>query len=171
MNLDRSTPPDPYDFLPPVPALRVNSDSVRDGQPLTGAQLGGGAGDNQSPALSWEAGPEGTASYAVSCFDPDAPTPGGVYHWVRIDIPADVLELAAGAAADAPGRPVRNDLGSLQYEGAAPPPGDRAHRYIYVVHALGVASLADVDDSTPAALTGFHVTVNSLARGCITGLA
>lgn len=165
--LERAKPPDPYDFLPPVPALLVASPDVRHQEPLAKAQLGSGA--NISPVLKWEEGPEGTASYAVTCFDPDAPTPGGVWHWVLVDIPADVRALKADTG-DSVGRVLRNDLGSLRFEGAAPPPGDREHRYIFSVHALCVRELP-VDEQTPAALTGFHVTVNSLARGSVTGLA
>ncbi|MFG2879514.1 YbhB/YbcL family Raf kinase inhibitor-like protein [Streptomyces sp. NPDC048337] len=165
--LDRATPPDPYDFLPPLPELKVVSDDVRHGERLSEAQLA--SGGNTSPALAWEPGPEGTASYAVTCFDPDAPTPGGVWHWVLADIPPHVHSLPTGGEPGA-GRILRNDLGSLDFVGAAPPPGDREHRYIFAVHALGVAELP-VDEQTPAALAGFHLTVNSLARGTITGLA
>lgn len=165
--LTRATPPHPYDFLPALPELKVVSDDVRHGDRLSGAQLA--LGGNVSPALAWEPGPEGTASYAVTCFDPDAPTPGGVWHWVLADIPANVHSLPAGGEPGA-GRELLNDLGSLGFAGAAPPPGDREHRYIFAVHALGVAELP-VDERTPAALVGFHLTVNSLARGTITGLA
>ncbi|MFF9343121.1 MULTISPECIES: YbhB/YbcL family Raf kinase inhibitor-like protein [unclassified Streptomyces] len=165
--MTRPTPPDPYAFLPAVPALAVDSADVRPGARLAEAQLA--AGGNTSPAIGWEPGPEGTASYAVTCIDPDAPTPGGVWHWVVADIPAHVTALPAGGG-DGLGRTLRNDLGSLDYVGAAPPPGDREHRYVFAVHALGVAELP-VDEQTPAALTGFHLTVNTLARGTVTGLA
>ncbi|MFJ4779248.1 YbhB/YbcL family Raf kinase inhibitor-like protein [Streptomyces sp. NPDC088762] len=165
--MNRPTPPDPYDFLPPLPPLKLTSDDVRHGERLSEAQLA--AGGNTSPALAWEPGPEGTASYAVTCFDPDAPTPGGVWHWVLADIPPHVHSLPAGGEPGA-GRILRNDLGSLEFVGAAPPAGDREHRYIFAVHALGVAELP-VDEQTPAPLVGFHLTVNSLARGTITGLA
>ncbi|GLX20802.1 UPF0098 protein [Streptomyces lavendulae subsp. lavendulae] len=165
--LTRPTPPHPYDFLPALPELKVVSEDVRHGDRLSEAQLA--SGGNVSPALAWEPGPEGTASYAVTCFDPDAPTPGGVWHWVLADIPPHVHGLPAGGEPGA-GRELLNDLGSLGFAGAAPPPGDREHRYIFAVHALGVAELP-VDERTPAALVGFHLTVNSLARGTITGLA
>jgi len=169
MNLGRAIPPNPFDFLPPVPELHVTSTDVSDGERLASAQRGGNSGGNVSPALAWESGPDGTASYAVGCFDPDAPTPGGVWHWLVVDIPADVRELPPGVDGGQ-GRSVLNDLGTTRYEGAAPPPGDREHRYIYTVFALGVDHL-DVEVKTPAPLTGFHLTVNSVARGSVTGLA
>nr|WP_063746439.1 YbhB/YbcL family Raf kinase inhibitor-like protein [Streptomyces sp. SID8379] len=165
--MKRSVPPDPYAFLPELPSLRLLSDDVEEGGSLAGAHfLEGG---NVSPALAWGPGPEGTVSYAVTCFDPDAPTPGGVWHWILADLPAHVLGLPAGGEPGI-GRALRNDLGTVGYAGAAPPPGDRAHRYIFAVHALSVAELP-VDEGTPAALTGFHLTLNSLARGTFTAHA
>ncbi|PPI21474.1 YbhB/YbcL family Raf kinase inhibitor-like protein [Rathayibacter sp. AY1B1] len=163
-DLARSTPPHPLDFLPATAPLEVSSDDVTDGERLAEAQ---GSGDT-SPSLRWGAGPEGTQSYAVTVFDPDAPTLGGIHHWVLVDIPKEVTELAAGTTDV--GRPALNDLGSLAYAGAAPPPGDRPHRYLFTVHALGVPTLP-VDESTPASLVGFHLTVNTLARGSLTALA
>lgn len=164
LNLSRKRPPNPFDHLPEVPAFDVTSSDLADGGALAREQLGGDGGGNTSPALRWSPGPLGTVSYAVTMIDPDAPTPGGVHHWILVDIPGDVCELPAGALDI--GRQGRNDLGTLRYEGAAPPPGDHAHRYIFTVHALGVGSL-NTDDGTPAALTGFHITVNSLARGSV----
>ncbi|MFD0379148.1 YbhB/YbcL family Raf kinase inhibitor-like protein, partial [Streptomyces sp. NPDC127112] len=132
--LTRPTPPNPYDFLPELPELKVVSDDVRDGDRLSEAQLA--SGGNLSPALSWEPGPEGTASYAVTCFDPDAPTPGGVWHWILADIPPHVHGLPAGGEPGT-GRELLNDLGSLGFVGAAPPAGDREHRYIFAVPPPG----------------------------------
>lgn len=169
MILDRAVPPNPFDFLPVVPPLRVTSKDFEDGGPLGKDQLGADRGENVSPALEWDRGPAGTGSYAVICIDPDAPTPGGVWHWVLADIPGDVQAIPSGVGSDV-GRSLLNDLGSLRYEGAAPPPGDRPHRYIFAVCALGVERL-ELTENTPAALTGFYVTMNSLARGSITGLA
>ncbi|AZZ50457.1 YbhB/YbcL family Raf kinase inhibitor-like protein [Rathayibacter rathayi] len=160
----RSTPPHPLGFLPAAAPLEVFSDDMIDGERLADAQASGSI----SPSLRWSTGPEGTQSYAVTVFDPDAPTLGGIHHWVLVDIPKDVTELIAGSTGV--GRPSLNDLGSLAYAGAAPPPGDRVHRYLFTVHALGVTSLP-VDESTPASLVGFHLTINTLARGSLTALA
>ncbi|GAA0418710.1 hypothetical protein Acor_82640 [Acrocarpospora corrugata] len=168
-------PPIPYDHLPEVPELTVESDDVGDAVTLPTAHIfndWGFAGQNLSPQLRWSGAPEGTQSYAVTCFDPDAPTGSGFWHWVLYDIPADVTELPTGAGSgpDFKGLPegakhARNDFSTKAYGGAAPPPG-YPHRYLFAVHALSVESLG-VDTDTPPAVVGFNVTANTLARGFI----
>lgn len=161
-------PPIPYDFLPQVPALTVESDDIRDGERLSEAQVFDGwgmKGRNLSPHLRWSGAPESTRSYAVTCYDPDAPTGSGFWHWLLYDLPADLTELptGAGTADTKTGTHARNDFGTKQYGGAAPPPG-HPHRYLFAVHALSVASLG-VDSDSPAAVVGFNITANTLARG------
>src|SRR5437870_10832773 len=143
-------PPLPYDFLPPAPTLTVTSDDIADGKPVPNAHLAdimGMTGDNLSPQLRWADAPPDTQSFAVTCFDPDAPTGSGFWHWVVFDIPADVTELRRGAGSgEMNGLPkgaihARNDTGAACYVGAAPPPGHGEHRYVFTVYALGIPTL------------------------------
>lgn len=166
-----SRAPIPYDFLPRVPALTVESDDVHDGRPLSEAQVFDGwgfSGQNISPRLRWSGAPGGTRGYAVTCFDPDAPTGSGFWHWLLFDIAADVTELPAGAGSPGTsfGAHGPNDYGIKAYGGAAPPPGP-PHRYVFAVHALDVDRLGVGPDASAAAV-GFTITAHTLARGYIT---
>jgi Raf kinase inhibitor-like YbhB/YbcL family protein len=173
MNLDRPVAPDPYSLLPAVPALQVSSTSFQDNDRLPEPQVFDGwgmTGGNVSPQLSWSGAPEGTQGYAVTCFDPDAPTPSGFWHWVLVNIPADVTSLDAGAGtpdkAPKSAFHVSNDFGDKKYDGAAPPAGDQSHRYLFAVHALDTADLG-IDDSATATVASFNTVMHTLARGVI----
>lgn len=170
MSLDRPVSPNPYDLLPEVPEFTLTSEDVTDGAPLRHEQVGE-FGDS-SPELSWSHVPEGTKSFVVTCFDPDAPTPSGFWHWVLVDVPADVTELPAGIGGgdDLPGNAfhVRNDGGSKKYMGAGPPEGDQVHRYFFVVHAVSEETLG-VDSDVSPAVASFNLAFKTLGRAVIHG--
>lgn len=170
-NLERPETPNPYELLPQVPSFTVTSEDVTDGRPLKDDQVN--AHGDRSPQLSWSGAPEETKSFTVTCFDPDAPTPSGFWHWMLVDLPADTTWLPAGAGAegaDLPGEAymLRNDGGSVAYMGAAPPPGDVPHRYFYVVHAVTEDSLG-IDESASGAFMSFNLVFKTAGRAVLHG--
>jgi Raf kinase inhibitor-like YbhB/YbcL family protein len=153
--------------------LTVTSDSFSDGEeiPLESASEDAG-GKNRSPQLSWSGAPAGTKSFAITCFDPDAPTGSGYWHWLVWGIPASVAELDAGAGT---GRlPIGaqsgyGDSGTASYDGPAPPKGDGDHRYVFTVYALDVDTLRGATGTTTGAGVIFRMRGHVLASGSITG--
>ena len=119
--------------------------------------------------------PEGTKSFALTCFDPDAPTGSGFWHWVVVNIPPDVTELPLDAGNQRSGKlpdgalQVRNDVGTREYVGPCPPQGDHPHRYLFTVFAVGVDQLP-VNADTSAAVVGFNLHFNTLAKAELMGL-
>jgi Raf kinase inhibitor-like YbhB/YbcL family protein len=132
----------------------------------------GCSGENKSPALKWSGAPAGTRAFAVTVYDPDAPTGSGWWHWVLINIPAEVTELAADAGAVGGAKlpkgasQVRIDYGVAGWGGVCPPPGDAPHRYIFTVHAL--KDKIEVPADATAALAGFMIHANSLGQASFT---
>ncbi len=175
MRLDRTPPGSPYDNLPEVPTFTVTSEDITDGEPMDKQHVHDSAGgQNLSPQLSWSGFPAATQSFAITCFDPDAPTASGWWHWLLADLPVTTTSLPRGAGSpDGSHLPAgavqfRTDYGSDGYQGCGPPPGDHPHRYLFVVHALDVPHLGLAPD-TPAAIVGFHLTAHAVGRATIAG--
>ncbi|WP_130834454.1 kinase inhibitor [[Erwinia] mediterraneensis] len=154
--------------------MRVYSQDFNDGDKMPERHVFNGMGyqgDNLSPHLAWDEVPEGTKSFVVTCYDPDAPTGSGWWHWVVANIPAQVTVLPQGAGSGVAELPAdaiqtRTDFGQNGYGGAAPPQGE-SHRYIFSVHALDVEKL-DVDENASGAMVGFNVHFHALASASIT---
>jgi Raf kinase inhibitor-like YbhB/YbcL family protein len=132
----------------------------------------GCTGENQSPQLSWENAPKGTKSFAVTMYDPDAPTGSGWWHWVVFDIPLSVNELVSGAGNTAlkltPDSVIQGitDYGATGYGGPCPPEGHGLHQYIITVYALKTDKLG-LDQSTNPAVVGYYLWKNTLAKASI----
>lgn len=167
----------PYDELPQLPGFTVTSQDVSDGGPMPTAQVSGimgAGGQDVSPELSWSGFPAGTKSFAVTVYDPDAPTAAGFWHWAVVDIPASTTSLATGAGDEnGSGLPteafqLRGDSGAARFIGAAPPAGHGTHNYYIAVHAVDVDSLGIGTDATPTFL-GFNLFFHAIARAYIVG--
>ncbi|KGL50926.1 hypothetical protein NB703_000197 [Pantoea ananatis] len=154
--------------------MRVYSQDLHDGDKMPEKHVFNGMGyqgDNLSPHLAWEDAPEGTKSFVITCFDPDAPTGSGWWHWGVANIPAETTSLPQGAGSGKAALPAgalqtRTDFGQAGYGGAAPPAGE-THRYIFSVHALDVDNI-DVDEGSSGAMVGFNVHFHVLASASLT---
>jgi Raf kinase inhibitor-like YbhB/YbcL family protein len=161
--------------------MQLTSNSFKDGDYLSmdhvlSTEYGFGcSGRNLSPDLAWSGAPAGTQSYALTCFDLDAPTGSGFWHWVVVNIPTSVTELAVDAGNPKSGKlpagalQVRTDYGAPGYGGPCPPPGDHPHRYLFTIFAVGAESLPVTAD-TSAAVVGFQLHFNTLAKAELMGL-
>lgn len=131
----------------------------------------GCTGENVSPALEWSGAPKDTKSFAITVYDPDAPTGSGWWHWTVVNIPATVTKLEEGASGmkKLPEGAVegRTDFGKPGWGGACPPTGDKPHRYIFTVHALKTDKL-QVDNEASGAMVGFNVNANSIGKASFT---
>jgi Raf kinase inhibitor-like YbhB/YbcL family protein len=143
----------------------LTSNDITDGGVLPDAQVQ--ARGNTSPHLKWSGAPDGTRSYAITVYDPDAPTGSGFWHWTVANIPADVSEIATGGPVPAGAVEGRTDYGEPGFGGAAPPPGHGPHRYIFTVFAVDVESLP-VTPEDSGAKYGFNLHFHTLAKATIT---
>jgi Raf kinase inhibitor-like YbhB/YbcL family protein len=156
--------------------FKLESPEIKSGKidPKFEANVFGCNGENKSPALSWSGAPKDTKSFAVTVYDPDAPTGSGWWHWSVVNIPASVTELksdagnASGANLPQGARQIRNDYGVAAWGGVCPPQGDKPHRYIFTVHALKTDKLDLPAEATPA-MAGFMINANAAAKASFTG--
>src|SRR6266436_3001795 len=160
--------------------LGLTSAEIKDGATIANEQVFKGfgcTGGNISPSLSWSGAPSGTKSFAVSIYDPDAPTGSGWWHWVVFNIPPGTTSLPKGAG-DVKKKLMpkgaiqsRTDFGTAGYGGACPPPGDKPHHYQITVFAVDVDKLPDAkNDAVSAALVGYDLGSHTLAKATLTGL-
>ncbi|MFF2885983.1 YbhB/YbcL family Raf kinase inhibitor-like protein [Paenibacillus sp. NPDC057967] len=166
----------PFARLPKAASFHVKSSDISDNLVLSAPQLSGKfgveGGQDISPQLKWSGAPKGTKRYAVTVYDPDAPTGSGFWHWSVCNIPADVTQLPSGAGSEdgscLPNGAIQlnNDASFAGYIGAAPPVGDGPHRYYFIVHALDVEDIGDQTNSTPAFL-GFQMLTHTLGRAVL----
>lgn len=163
--------------VPAVAKMTLFSEDMSHGSFLKTDQVFNGfgcTGDNKSPQLTWSGAPEGTKSFAVFAYDPDAPTGSGWWHWQLINLPADVTSLAAGTGAIGGEKlpegamQLRNDYGSASFGGACPPVNDGAHRYLFTVYAL--PGKLDIPADASAALAGYMVKANALDSATLQAL-
>lgn len=169
-DLTRPRSPFPYDLLPPLPAFTLKSGDLVDGERM--ADRFTALDENISPELHWSGFPQATRSFIVSCFDPDAPTPSGWWHWTVQDLDVSVSCLPRGAGEsdlrlDGAAFHSANDSGSHAWSGPYPPEGDGDHRYVFAVHALDVDTLGLDDEATPA-VVAFHCSAHGIARATLT---
>ena len=162
-------------------ALQLVSDNFTEGEilgpqhVLSEAYGFGCAGGNLSPHLAWSGAPVGTESFAVTCFDPDAPTGSGFWHWVVVNIPPNVSALPLGAGDPASGKmpggalEVRTDFGKPGYGGPCSPAGSNVHRYIFNLHAVDMKALPVTAD-TSAAVVGFYLNFHTIEKATLIGL-
>lgn len=168
---------DPYEELPDLPSFELTSDDLIDGSPLAMAQVSGvmgAGGSDTSPQLTWSEFPAETKSFAITVYDPDAPTLSGFWHWAVADVPRTTTSVPSGAG-DERGKALpegamqlANDAGMRRYVGAAPPSGHGVHHYYVAVTALDVETLGLPADASPAYL-GFNLFSHGVARAVIVG--
>ena len=143
-----------------------------EGQATAQEVFSGCGGINKSPQLSWENAPEGTKSFAIIMYDPDAPTGSGWWHWLVVNLPANTNSLPINAGDPAakllPEGVVqtRTDYGTVGYGGPCPPEGHGLHQYMITVHALKTDRLDIKSDAIPATV-GYQVNANTIGKASL----
>jgi len=159
-------------------SLTLSSHDIAQDEFMTKAQEFNGfgcSGDDLSPHLKWSNAPKGTKSFAITAYDPDAPTGSGWWHWQVVNIPKNVTEIATGAGsknADVAGQgsmQIDNDYGSKAFGGACPPSGHGVHHYRFTIHALSVEKL-DLPLNASGALAGYMINANTIESNTIESL-
>ncbi|MDA8230569.1 MAG: YbhB/YbcL family Raf kinase inhibitor-like protein [Magnetospirillum sp.] len=157
-------------------AFTLSSHDIAEGRPIAEKYVFSGfgcTGQNVSPDLEWSGAPAGTKSFALTVYDPDAPTGSGWWHWLVVNIPPATTRLDEGAGDPAKGlMPAgavqsRTDFGTVGYGGPCPPKGNAPHHYIFTIHALDVASLP-LDSQTSAAMVGFMLHAHDIGKASLT---
>ncbi|MDF1478945.1 YbhB/YbcL family Raf kinase inhibitor-like protein [Leifsonia sp. H3M29-4] len=170
---------DPNWRLPEVPAFSLTSPDFAEGETLpqwARSGIAGAGGEDRSPTLHWDGAPSGTRSFALTMYDPDAPTGSGWWHWAVYNLPAKLSSLPQGAGDPEAGLlppgavTLPNEVRLERYLGAAPPAGHGEHRYVFTLSALDVERLELAPDATPAAL-GFAMRDHVVARAQLTGVS
>jgi len=170
-----SSLPNSYDLLPSAPTFELKSSDITDGGKMPAPKLskafGVEGGEDEAPALEWSGFPEDeTKSFVLTCYDPDAPTVSGFWHWVVYDIPASVTSLPTGGALPDGAKSLKNDAGFSGYLGCAPPIGHGDHRYIFCVSAMGIENLP-IDENTSPSVCNFNMFGAGVkARAFLTGI-
>jgi Raf kinase inhibitor-like YbhB/YbcL family protein len=156
-----------------LPVITISSKTFPEGGviPLEAASAWAG-GSDRSPDLSWSGAPANTKSFALTVFDPDAPTGVGFWHWLVVNIPPSVTSLAAGASQNLPAGAVQghSDYGTSGHGGPCPPEGDPAHRYIFTVYALDIPEVPGFGTNSTGAFLMFSLRGHILGQGTYTGL-
>ncbi len=156
--------------------LSLSSPQLKPGGRLSDAQVFSGfgcTGKNLSPALHWKGAPMGAKSFAVTVYDPDAPTGSGWWHWIIFNIPANIDTLPENAGDPASGLAPkgsiqsRTDYGKPGYGGACPPVGNKPHRYQFTIYALNTERI-DLDPNASGAMVGYFLHQHAIAKATLT---
>lgn len=152
-------------------AMTLTSQDIQEGSRMADTYAFNGfgcSGDNLSPQLSWNDVPAGTKSFAITAYDPDAPTGSGWWHWVALDIPASLKSIEQGASSkDFSAKQMKNDYGVKGFGGVCPPKGDGMHRYQFTVWAMPTEKL-EIPQGASNALIGFMLNANALDKATLT---